>query len=48
MIAYAKFNGFLTVGYFLNGKFCYCHLVEYSTMPLSFVSKLSARLTIYS
>ena len=40
MIAYEKFNGFLTVGYILNGfKYissfrCHCHLFEYRTMPL--------------
>ena len=32
MIAYKKFNGFLTLGYFFNGR--HRNLVEYRTMPL--------------
>ena len=40
MIAYAKFNGFLNVGYIINGfkrilRFrCHCLLIEYRTVPL--------------
>ena len=41
-IAYAKFDEFLTVGYFLNGLFrCYFHLVEYPTMPLNRLKTLN-------
>ena len=42
IIAYAKFIGFLTVEYFLNGlSFRYhCHLVEYPTMPLNLQNPL--------
>ena len=47
MIAYAKFNGFLT-GVFLIWKLsirCYCHLVEYPTMPLIFIKFLVSTAT---
>ena len=33
IIAYAKFDEFLIVGYFKSFR-CYCHSVGYSTMPM--------------
>ena len=38
MIAYAKFNEFLTMGYFLKFYIFHRYLFEYPTMPLSQVT----------
>ena len=38
MIAYERFTGFITLGYFFKTILsfrCHCHLVEYPTMPLT-------------
>ena len=37
MIAYAKFNEFLTVMYIHLSSMYYCHFVEYLIMPSNFL-----------